>query len=168
MVLILALYHGFAAVTSTININFSTVDSSILSSSRQHLKEFHYYFQGLLFCAIIAPASPLWNFPEARNRKGTGRAYKWGKYVMLIRGGGSNNQFWIHYLWEGLIEQFICDSFNWGELISDWLNIILCQTIIWNRFSFISPVPPNTLSLPPTLTDISLTWPDPIPFRLNW
>ena len=54
MVLILALYHGFAAVTSTININFSTVDSSILSSSRQHLKEFHYYFQGLLFCAIIA------------------------------------------------------------------------------------------------------------------
>ena len=119
-------------------------------------------FSRLTFLCNNSPASPLWNFPEARNRKGTGRAYKWGKYVMLIRGGGSNNQFWIHYLWEGLIEQFICDAFNWGELISDWLNIILCQTIIWSRFSFISPVP-QTLCLS-LLLSLTSPWRDPTLF----
>ena len=77
-------------------------------------------------------------------------------------GGGSNNQFWIHYLWEGLIEQFICDSFNWGELISDWLNIILCQTIIWNGFSFISPVP-QTLCLS-LLLSLTSPWREPTLF----
>ena len=44
-------------------------------------------FSRLTFLCNNSPASPLWNFPEARNRKGTGRAYKWGKYVMLIREG---------------------------------------------------------------------------------